>query len=98
MWCDINGNNCYIEPPLLPSKPGVYVWCVKSLDTATGLNSEPCVMDTVTILPVVKVKNLTIMNSVNSNPKNSKIQSRLIATSLYSPKHKNFYAKYISLL
>jgi gliding motility-associated-like protein len=70
MWCDINGNNCYIEPPLLPSKPGVYVWCVKSLDTATGLNSEPCVMDTVTILPVVKVKNLTIMNSVNSNPKN----------------------------
>jgi gliding motility-associated-like protein len=70
MWCDPTGSNCYVEPPLLPKKPGVYIWCVKSLDTATGLNSEPCVMDTVTILPVVNVKNLTIMNSVISNPKN----------------------------
>ncbi|MFN6245809.1 MAG: Ig-like domain-containing protein [Chitinophagaceae bacterium] len=70
MWCDLTGKNCYIEPPLLPSKPGIYIWCVKALDTATGLNSEPCVMDTVTILPVVNVKNLTIMNSVSSNPKN----------------------------
>ena len=39
---------------------------------------------------------LYFKKAVNSNPKNSKIQSRLIATSLYSPKHKNFYAKYIS--
>ena len=70
MWCDPTGSNCYVDPPLLPNKPGVYIWCVKSLDTATGLNSEPCVMDTVIILPVVNVKNLTIMNSVSTNPKN----------------------------
>lgn len=39
---------------------------------------------------------LYFKKAVNFNPKKSKIQSRLIATSLYSSKHKNFYAKYIS--
>lgn len=39
---------------------------------------------------------LYLKKAVNFNPKNSKIQSRLIATSLYSSKHKKFYAKYIS--
>jgi gliding motility-associated-like protein len=70
IWCDPNGNNCFVEPPLVSAKPGVYVWCVKALDTATGLNSESCVMDTVTILPTVAVNNLTLMNTVITNPKN----------------------------
>jgi tetratricopeptide (TPR) repeat protein len=39
---------------------------------------------------------LYFKKAVNFNPNNLKFQSRLIATSLYSAKHKNFYAKYIS--
>ena len=69
-WCDANGIICYTGAPSLPSKTGVYIYCVKSLDTLTGLTSSPCVMDTVTMLPVVKVKNDTLMGNVVSNPKN----------------------------
>jgi gliding motility-associated-like protein len=69
-WCDVSGISCYSGVPSLPNKPGVYIYCVKSLDTLTGLTSSPCVMDTVTMLPVVKVKNDTLMSNVITNPKN----------------------------
>ena len=82
MWCDSTGN-CYITPPSTPNKPGIYTWCVKALDTATGLNSEPCVMDTVTILPVVSVKNLTLMNTVATNPTNISGLVNAITTGSY---------------
>ena len=59
MWCDPSGNNCIVTPPITPNTPGVYIWCVKALDTATGLNSEPCVMDTVTILDIAKLLETT---------------------------------------
>ena len=70
IWCDVSGISCYSGVPSLPNKPGVYIYCVKSLDTLTGLTSSPCVMDTVTMLPVVKVKNDTLMSNVITNPKN----------------------------
>ena len=69
-WCDANGIICYTGVPSLPTKVGIYIYCVKSLDTLTGLSSSPCVMDTVTMLPVVKVKNDTLMSNITTNPKN----------------------------
>ena len=49
-WCDVNGNNCTMTPPVLPNIAGVYVWCVKAVDVVSGLRSTPCQLDTVTIL------------------------------------------------
>ena len=69
IWCDVNGITCYNSAPLLPTKPGVYIYCVKSLDTLTGLISSPCVMDTVTMLPVVGVVNTTLLGNIGTNPK-----------------------------
>ena len=70
IYCDANGLNCGNTAPNLPTKPGIYVWCVKSLDTITNLTSSPCVYDTITILPYVKVANATYVNGVTTNPKN----------------------------
>jgi gliding motility-associated-like protein len=49
-WCNASGLNCTDVAPALPSTPGVYIWCVKAVDIATGLESSGCVYDTVTIL------------------------------------------------
>ena len=51
LFCDISGNNCNIDPPALPFPIGVYIWCVKVIDTASGLISRPCKYDTVYIIP-----------------------------------------------
>ena len=37
IYCDVNGLNCANTAPALPTKPGIYVWCVKSMDTITNL-------------------------------------------------------------
>ena len=54
-WCNVAGLNCTDVAPALPSTPGVYIWCVKAVDIATGLESLGCVYDTVTILAPVSV-------------------------------------------
>jgi hypothetical protein len=67
-WCDVNGANCSTTAPLVPSKPGVYVWCVKALDTATNLFSNPCTLDTLTILDpysVVDINKTTKLVKIN---------------------------------
>jgi hypothetical protein len=53
-WCNVDGTGCTINPPILPNIVGTYIWCVKSLDTITGLTSTPCVYDTVRIIPINK--------------------------------------------
>jgi gliding motility-associated-like protein len=53
-WCNLDGTACSINPPILPNIVGTYIWCVKSLDTITGLTSTPCVYDTVKIIPFNK--------------------------------------------
>ncbi|MFZ9299485.1 MAG: tandem-95 repeat protein [Chitinophagaceae bacterium] len=50
-YCDVNGQNCSTTPPALPTQPGMYVYCIKSIDTATGNVSTPCQYDTIKILP-----------------------------------------------
>ena len=49
-WCDVNGNNCSVTAPVLPSTPGIYTWCVKAIDNNSGLISAACKFDTVTII------------------------------------------------
>jgi len=58
-WCDVNGLNCSMVAPALPTVPGVYVWCVKAVDTLSGLTSTPCKYDTVTIVPVTAAMAIT---------------------------------------
>ncbi len=70
IYCDVNGLSCANTAPTLPTTPGIYIWCVKSLDTITNLTSSPCVYDTITVLPYVKVVNATYVNGVATNPKN----------------------------
>ena len=70
IYCDVNGLSCSTTTPVIPLNPGIYVWCVKSLDTITNLTSSPCVYDTITVLPYVKVVNATYVNGVATNPKN----------------------------
>ncbi|MEA3424918.1 MAG: Ig-like domain-containing protein [Bacteroidota bacterium] len=59
IYCDVNGNNCSTTVPLLPTKPGIYVWCVKNIDTISNISSTPCVYDTIRILPTVTPVNAT---------------------------------------
>ncbi|MCA6455252.1 MAG: tandem-95 repeat protein [Chitinophagaceae bacterium] len=59
IYCDVNGNNCSTTVPLLPTKPGIYVWCVKNIDTISNISSTPCVYDTIRILPTVTTVNAT---------------------------------------
>ena len=70
IYCDVNGLSCSTTVPTLPTVPGIYVWCVKSLDTLTGLTSTPCVYDTLRILPKLTTKNATYVLGVVSNPSN----------------------------
>ena len=69
-WCDVNGNNCNTYAPILPTSTGRYVWCIKSYDTTSGIFSTNCAYDTVTMLPSIATKKLTLINTVSTNPKN----------------------------
>jgi gliding motility-associated-like protein len=65
-WCNVDGTNCSINPPVLPNIVGTYIWCVKSLDTITRLSSTPCVYDTVRIIPINKYSKYDIIKSANT--------------------------------
>jgi len=71
LYCDSLGNNCSYTAPLLPTTPGKYVYCIKAVDTASGLMSTPCKYDTITILPGNPVLNSqtycqgTLVNAIN---------------------------------
>ncbi|MFN5422265.1 MAG: Ig-like domain-containing protein, partial [bacterium] len=70
-YCDVNGQNCSTTPPALPTQPGMYVYCIKSIDTITGELSNPCQYDTIRILPAATpVPDINITNiqvPVNGN-------------------------------
>jgi len=69
-WCDVNGNNCNPAPPILPTKTGKFVWCIKSFDTTNGIYSTNCKLDTLTLLPSFSVKKLSFVNTATSIPTN----------------------------
>jgi len=58
-WCDVSGNNCSSVAPALPTTAGTYIWCVKAIDTISGLASAPCIYDTVRMLPTSSVMSIT---------------------------------------
>ena len=68
-WCDKDGNNCTDIAPALPTTAGVTIWCVKAIDTLTGLESSPCVYDTVkmiaptSVMSITKVASKPLLNS-----------------------------------
>ena len=76
-WCDLNGSNCTIVPPILPTISGKFVWCIKAYDTLSASYSTNCIFDTLFMLPTLKVKKLTLVKTVANNPTNiaSSIQS-----------------------
>jgi gliding motility-associated-like protein len=65
-WCNVDGTACTIIPPILPNIVGTYIWCVKSLDTITGLSSTPCVYDTVRIIPINKYSKYDLIKSAKN--------------------------------
>lgn len=65
-WCNVDGTNCTTTAPLLPNIVGTYIWCVKSLDTLTGLSSTPCVYDTVRIIPINKYSKYDLIKTANT--------------------------------
>jgi gliding motility-associated-like protein len=65
-WCNVDGTACSINPPILPNIVGTYIWCVKSLDTVTGLSSTPCVYDTVRIIPINKYSKYDLIKSAKN--------------------------------
>jgi gliding motility-associated-like protein len=65
-WCNVDGTACSITPPVLPNIVGTYIWCVKSLDTITGLTSTPCVYDTVQIIPINKYSKYDLIKSAKT--------------------------------
>ena len=65
-WCNVDGTACSINPPILPNIVGTYIWCVKSLDTITGLTSTPCVYDTVRIIPINKYSKYDLIKSAKT--------------------------------
>jgi gliding motility-associated-like protein len=65
-WCNFDGSVCSINPPILPNVVGTYIWCVKSLDTITGLSSTPCVYDTVRIIPINKYSKYDLIKSAKT--------------------------------
>jgi gliding motility-associated-like protein len=65
-WCNVDGTACTITPPVLPNIVGTYIWCVKSLDTITGLSSTPCVYDTVRIIPINKYSKYDLIKSAKN--------------------------------
>jgi gliding motility-associated-like protein len=70
-WCDPTGTTCTTTPPTLPTTPGTYIWCVKSVDIVTLLSST-CAMDTVVILAPYTVMEVTkTARSIKLNPDGS---------------------------
>ena len=65
-WCNVDGTSCTINPPILPNIVGTYIWCVKALDTLTGLTSTPCVYDTVQIIPINKYSKYDLIKSAKT--------------------------------
>jgi gliding motility-associated-like protein len=65
-WCNVDGTACTIIPPILPNIVGSYIWCVKALDTITGLTSRPCVYDTVQIIPINKYSKYDLIKSAKN--------------------------------
>jgi gliding motility-associated-like protein len=65
-WCNVDGTACSITPPVLPNIVGTYIWCVKALDTITGLTSTPCVYDTVQIIPINKYSKYDLIKSAKT--------------------------------
>jgi gliding motility-associated-like protein len=65
-WCNVDGTACTITPPVLPNIVGTYIWCVKALDTITGLTSTPCVYDTVQIIPINKYSKYDLIKSAKT--------------------------------
>ena len=78
-WCDVDGNNCNPAPPILPTKTGKFVWCIKSFDTTNGIYSANCKFDTLTLLPSISVKKLSFVNTATSIPTN--IASSIVSIS-----------------
>ena len=70
IYCNVSGLSCSATVPTLPTVPGIYVWCVKSLDTLTSLTSSPCVYDTLRILPKLTTINASYLTGVAANPAN----------------------------
>ena len=68
VWCDLNGNNCKVVAPILPTNSGKYVWCIKAYDTLSGDYSTNCIYDTLFMLPSIKVNKLTLVKTVTTNP------------------------------
>jgi gliding motility-associated-like protein len=66
IWCNEDGTNCSTSAPTMPNVIGTYVWCVKSLDTLTGLSSTPCVYDTVKIIPINKYSKYDLIKTANT--------------------------------
>jgi gliding motility-associated-like protein len=66
IWCNEDGTNCSTSAPTMPNVIGTYVWCVKSLDTLTGLSSTPCVYDTVRIIPINKYSKYDLIKTANT--------------------------------
>ncbi len=62
-WCDVAGNNCSNIAPALPTTAGVTIWCVKAIDTISGLASAPCIYDTVKMLTTASVMAITKLAS-----------------------------------
>jgi gliding motility-associated-like protein len=58
-WCDVLGNNCSNIAPTLPTAAGIHIWCVKAIDTISGLASAPCIYDTVKMLTTASVMAIT---------------------------------------
>jgi gliding motility-associated-like protein len=78
-WCDVNGGNCNVIPPSLPTTSGKFIWCIKAYDTLSGQYSANCRMDTLTMLPSLDVRKLTYVKTVTTNPNN--ISASIVAIS-----------------
>jgi gliding motility-associated-like protein len=78
-WCDVNGGNCNVIAPSLPTTSGKFIWCIKAYDTLSGQYSTNCRMDTLTMLPSLTARKLTYVKTVTTNPSN--IASSIVAIS-----------------
>ncbi|MDB5230111.1 MAG: hypothetical protein JWN76_916, partial [Chitinophagaceae bacterium] len=80
-WCDTNGNNCSSTAPSLPSKAGIYIWCLHAMDSASGLKSAGCTLDTVNVLPASPiVTNGFYAEGGTNNPKDISVHSKPFTT------------------
>ena len=75
LYCDANGNSCSLTAPTLSINPGIYIYCIKNIDTISGLISSPCVFDTIRIYPGAPVvTNGTYYVNGTKNPANISLQ------------------------